>query len=94
LIAAGWLHGIRCGYLEESFRAPAVKALKSVVDNLEYKAGEVYMTEISAPTIPLHLLPYLGYKLVPRGKNYAYGIAALIFAAIEYDKLNHLKQTI
>lgn len=47
----------------------------------------VYMTEISGPTIPLPIFPRLGYKLVPRGENWSYGIAALIFAAIEYKKL-------
>jgi hypothetical protein len=46
----------------------------------------VYMTEISGPTIPVPLIPKLGYKLVPVGKNWSYGIAALIFAAIEYKR--------
>ena len=69
LISAGWLHGIRCGYLDEKFLEPAVKAL-----------------EISGPTIPVPLFPKLGYKLVPLGKNWSYGVAALIFAAIEYKK--------
>lgn len=42
----------------------------------------VYTSEI----IPLPIFPKLGYKLVPRGKNWSYGVAALIFAAIEYRK--------
>ena len=46
----------------------------------------VFMTEISGPTIPLPVFPKLGYKLVHLGKNWSYGIAALIFAAIEYKR--------
>ena len=86
LIAAGWLHGVRCGYLDEKFLEPALKAFESCVNAVEESDGGVYMTEISGPTIPLPLLPRLGYKLIPLGKNYSYGIAALIFAAIEYKK--------
>lgn len=86
LIAAGWLHGVRCGYLDEKFLEPAIKAFESCVGAIEQSEEGVFMTEISGPTIPLPLLPKLGYKLIPRGKNYSYGIAALIFAAIEYKK--------
>ena len=86
LIAAGWLHGIRRGYLDEKFLEPAINALAACVNAMEETDEGVYMTEISGPTIPLPLLPKLGYKLVPLGKNWSYGIAALIFAAIEYKK--------
>ena len=87
LISAGWLHGIRQGYLDEKFLEPALRAFYTCVDALEHSDGGVYMPEISGPTIPLPLLPRLGYKMVPLGKNWSYGIAALIFAAIEYKKL-------
>ena len=87
LISAGWLHGIRCGYLDESFLEPAVKAFEACVNAMEENAEGVYMTEISGPTIPLPLLPKLGYTSVPLGKNWSYGVAALIFAAIEYKRL-------
>ena len=87
LISAGWLHGIRCGYLDGKFLTPAIKAFEACVDAMEETEDGIYMTEISGPTIPLPLLPKLGYKLVPLGKNWSYGIAALIFAAIEYKKL-------
>ena len=86
LISAGWLHGIRCGYLSEKFLEPAVKAFEACVDAMEENEEGVFMTEISGPTIPLPLLPKLGYKMVPLGKNWSYGVAALIFAAIEYKK--------
>ena len=87
LISAGWLHGIRCGYLDEKFLEPAVKAFEACVNAMEESDEGVYMTEISGPTIPLPLLPKLGYKMIPLGKNWSYGVAALIFAAIEYKKL-------
>ena len=87
LISAGWLHGIRCGYLDkEKFLEPAVRAFEACINAMEDSDEGVYMTEISGPTIPLPLLPKLGYKAVPLGKNWSYGVAALIFAAIEYKK--------
>ena len=86
LISAGWLHGIRCGYLDESFLEPATKAFEACVNAIEESEAGIYMPEISGPTIPVPLFPKLGYKLVPLGKNWSYGIAALIFAAIEYKK--------
>lgn len=87
LISAGWLHGIRCGYLDAKFLEPAIKAFEACVNAMEESDDGVYMTEISGPTIPLPLLPKLGYKMIPLGKNWSYGVAALIFAAIEYRKL-------
>ena len=87
LISAGWLHGIRCGYLDkDKFLEPAVKAFEACVNAMEDGEDGVYMTEISGPTIPLPVFPKLGYKLVPLGKNWSYGVAALIFAAIEYKR--------
>jgi unsaturated rhamnogalacturonyl hydrolase len=86
LISAGWLHGVRCGYLDEKFLSPAIKAFEACVHALAETEDGVYMPEISGPTIPLPLLPKLGYARVPLGKNWSYGVAALIFAAIEYKK--------
>ena len=86
LISAGWLHGIRCGYLSKKFLEPALKAFYKCVDCMEEKDDKILMTNISGPTIPLPLLPKLGYKLTPIGNNWSYGVAALIFAAIEYKK--------
>ena len=88
LISAGWLHGVRCGYLDDKFRDAAIKAFEAVVGAVEFSDDGVYMPEISGPTIPVPLFPKLGYKLVPLGKNWSYGIAALIFAAIEYKRLS------
>ncbi len=87
LIAAGLLHGVRRGYLEERFLQPGVKAFRAVTDGVLETEEGVFLNEISAPTIPLHIFPYLGYKYTPRKANYPYGVAAAVFAALEYDKL-------
>ena len=41
---------------------------------------------ISAPTIPVPGVPLLGYLATPRGSNLTYGVAAQIFAHLEYLK--------
>jgi len=90
LIASGWLHGVRCGYLDDSYKTPALKALESVVNDLEYKDGLLSMRHISAPTIALQLIPKLGYKLqykLQKSADWSYGLAALFFAGIEYKKM-------
>ena len=92
LISAGWLHGIRRGYLDKKFLEPALKAFSACVMAMEQDEEAVYMTEISGPTIPVPVFAKLGYKLVPKGKNWSYGVAALIFAAIEYKKIFEEKE--
>ena len=88
LVAAGWFHGIRLGVLDGGrYLEPARRAYQAVMDALVREDGHLFMPEISGPTIPMPLFPYLGYKLVPLGRNWSYGLAALIFAAIESEKL-------
>ena len=87
LISAGWMLGVRCGYLDQKFLEPAVKAFYACVDAMEESGDAICMTEISGHTIPLPIFPKAGYKMIPLGKNWSYGIAALIFAAIEYKFL-------
>ena len=87
LISAGWMHAVRKGYLDKKFLEPALKAFYACVEAIEESSEGMFMTEISGPTIPLPLLPKLGYKMIPVGKNWSYGVAALIFAAIEYKKI-------
>ena len=60
LISAGWLHGIRCGYLDKKFLEPAVKAFEACVNAMQEGESGVYMPEISGPTIPLPIFPKLG----------------------------------
>lgn len=78
LIAAGWFDAVRLGHLPDSYLAPATRALAAVTDAVTPTA----MPEISGPTIPLPLLPELGYRWIPRGANHPYGVAAFVFAAI------------
>lgn len=85
LVAAGFLHGVRLGILDASYKEAGIKAFKCVIDALVYKDGGIFMPEISGPTIPMPIFPYLGYKWIPKNSNWSYGLAALIFAAIEYD---------
>lgn len=94
LIAAGWMNGIRNGVLGEEYRDPAIAAYKAVVDNFEYEGEKAYMTETSLWTIPMFIAPYRlkfgpypGYKYVKKGRNVPYGVASLIMAATEYEKL-------
>lgn len=89
LIADGWLHSVRKGYLPESYLAPALAAYKAVDDAIIINENGVFMPEISAPTSPLWPSPYLVYRFTPKAKNLAYGVAAYIWAGIEYDKLNY-----
>ena len=89
LIAAGWMAAVRRGWLDEKYREPALRAFRSVVDAMPVGPGDDYhhMPEISGPTIALQLLPRLGYKVVRTKRDWSYGVAALIFAAIEYREM-------
>jgi unsaturated rhamnogalacturonyl hydrolase len=88
LIASGWLHGLRLGILDERFKKPAMKAYNCCMDSIIYENEGVFFPEISRPTVPMKYIPYLWYKYLPRGRNWNYGVAALIFAAINKDKLD------
>ena len=87
LIASGWMQGVADGYLDPQFLEPGVRAFRAVVDSLEMKDGLLSMPLISAPTIAIQLMPYLGYKFTPRGNDWTYGLAALFFAGLNYRKL-------
>lgn len=87
LIAGGWMHAVRKGYLPDRFLKPAFMAYewadRCVIDD----GKTVQMTHISGPTIPLQLLPWTGYAVVPRKANWTYGMAAYVWASIELDRL-------
>lgn len=85
LVAAGFLHGYRLNLLDDSYYEAGKQALFSVLDAVYEEDGHLYMPEISGPTIPMPLFPYLGYKFIPKGRNWSYGLAALIFAGIQYN---------
>lgn len=90
LIAAGILHAVRVGYLEKKYLVSGLKALDAVISAISCDEKGAYLDEISAPTIPLQVFPALAYRLTPKQKNWSYGLAAAIFAAIEYKKLEDL----
>ena len=87
LVASGWMQGYRLGLLGERFRDAGVRAFMAVTSAVQISKDAVLMPEISGPTIPLAVFPYWGYKGVPRKANWSYGIAALLFAAVEYHRL-------
>ena len=87
LIASGWMQGVAEGYLDERYLQPALRAFEAVLNSLETKDGLLSMPLISAPTIAIQLIPYLGYKFTPRGNDWTYGLAALFFAGLNYRKL-------
>lgn len=86
LIASGWFYGYRKGWLGKEYYDAAIKAFNAVVDDFEIKDGLLSMTKISAPTTAIQLIPYLVYKITPRGNDWHYGLAAAFFAALEYKR--------
>lgn len=88
LVASGFMHGYRLGLLGDMYKEAGIKAFKACVDALIYEQDGIFMPEISGPTIPMPLFPYLGYKWVPTGRNWSYGLAALIFATIQFDQID------
>lgn len=86
LIASGWFYGYRKGWLGEEYYNAAIKAFNAVVDDFEMKDGLISMTKISAPTSAIQLIPYLVYKVTPRGNDWHYGLASAFFAALEYKR--------
>jgi unsaturated rhamnogalacturonyl hydrolase len=86
LIAAGWLAGVRLGLLPERYRDPGERALECVTAAVHRdRRGRWLFPEISGPTIPLPVLPRVGYRVIPRGANHLYGVAAFAFAALEFS---------
>lgn len=87
LIAAGLMHGARAGYLAPDRAERGAKSYLAVTAAISEDDEGLYLPEISAPTIPLQLFPGLCYRLTPRGRNWSYGLAALLFAAMEAEQL-------
>jgi len=93
LIASGFLAGIRLGYLpKETYLAPALRSFHAVMDKIRMnKKGQLEFAGISGPTIPLWPCPKLNYRLIGRKANWSYGVAALVFAGLEFDRQNEAK---
>jgi len=86
LIAAGFMYGGRTGILSKKYLDAGLKAFNAVEASIKEDRNGLCLPNISAPTIPVPGAPLLGYKLTPTGKNMTYGLAALIFAALEASK--------
>ena len=88
LIADGIFHAVRMGYVSADYLPYAEKAYAFACSCLkEKKNGKVLFTKVSGPTIPLPVIPYLGYACIVKAANLPYGVASFIWAAIERDKL-------
>lgn len=87
LIASGLMYGGRTGLLDKTCLDAGKRAYYAVVNSIREDEAGLYLPDISAPTIPIPGLSLLGYRLTPTGRNLTYGLAALIFAALEEEKL-------
>ncbi len=87
LMAAGWFTGMRLGLLDrKTYEQPAYRALEYALGAIRRnRAGELELVGVSGGTIPVPLLPRLGYLAVPRKVDRPWGVAAVILAAIAED---------
>ena len=83
LISSGLMYGGRTGLLGDDCLTAGKKAFVSVASDIREDSKGLCLPYISAPTIPVPGAPMLGYQLTPKGKNLTYGLAALVFAALE-----------
>jgi len=81
------MYGGRTGLLDNECLEAGKKAFIAVVKDIREDSKGLCLPYISAPTIPIPGAPLPGYLLTPTGKNQTYGLAALIFAALEASKL-------
>jgi len=86
LIAAGLMYGGRTGLLGQDALLAGKRAFAATENLITADKKGLCLPEISAPTIPIPGFPLLGYQYTPKGKNMTYGLAALIFAALEAEK--------
>ena len=86
LIAAGWFDSVSQGVLPPDYTERADAALDAVLGGIHDGSHGPELREISGPTIPLPLLPRLGYLAVPRRPNLPWGVAALVFAVLAAER--------
>lgn len=83
LVAYGWLKGVRHGWLAESYRDPALRALAAVTARTTASAsGDLSLTGISGPT---NALPAVTYRWVKQKADLGYGVGAFLLAASEAE---------
>jgi len=85
LVAYALFAGVRAGHLPSSFDEPATRAYRALLTALERGPSGVSMPGISGPTMPY---PSWGYRLVPRVRDAAHGIAAMLLAGIAAAERN------
>jgi unsaturated rhamnogalacturonyl hydrolase len=80
LLAYGFAKAARRGDLGAEYRAIAERAFEAVASSLEDRERGPSLPGISAATMPY---PFVGYTVIPRRSDLPYGVAALLFAAME-----------
>lgn len=91
LIFGGMIKGYLLGLVDKKTVEFAKEGYEKAFSTfVKTKHDQLKLTKVSNPTIPLYLLPKLGYMCIGFKDNWSYGLAALIFASIAYDKLIHL----
>lgn len=91
LVAGGWLHAARQGYLDEAYLARGRASLQAVARTLRKdRDGRWELPEISGPTVPVPVVPQLGYEIIRTSANQPYGVAAFVLAAINDDRLRQV----
>ena len=79
LVAYALFAGVEAGYLSPELEAHADEAYRALLGGLERRSDGVSMRDISTATMPY---PEWAYPLVPRVRDAAHGVAALILAGI------------
>jgi unsaturated rhamnogalacturonyl hydrolase len=92
LIHGGILDGINLGIISDTFEKNAKLGYETSMDTfIKEKKGELVLTKVSNPTIPMPLFPKMGYRYIGFKDNWSYGLASLVFASIQYDTLINKK---
>jgi len=79
LVAYALMAGLEAGHLPSGLEEPAKRAFRALVAGLERRASGTSMRDISTATMPY---PAWGYALIPRVRDAAHGVAAMILAGI------------
>ncbi|NLH68963.1 MAG: hypothetical protein GX454_02095 [Brooklawnia sp.] len=88
LIATGWLTSIRLGVLPPDYLERAQAALGRAMESIVDGACGPRLVGVSGPTVPVPLVPRLGYLAVPTQPDAPWGVAAVVSAALADDALS------
>jgi rhamnogalacturonyl hydrolase YesR len=84
--AACCLKNADAGIIDDGYTDIGRRAFLSGLNSLTNQGGAIYMPDITRKSIVQSIMPGLFTKLNLKTKNNLYGVAGLIFAAIEFDK--------